>query len=130
VGLSAMALMLVILLTDKVLSPQYLLWLIAVLAAASILDPATWRPFVPWVLLVAAATQVEFPLLYRDLTHHTWPGLLVLTGRDILLAGLLIAPRPRSRSAGSQTRTPRTRAARERAADPPCRSLRQLAPTT
>ena len=91
VGLSAMTLMLVILLTDKVLSPQYLLWLIAVLAAVSLLDPATWRPFVPWVLAAAAATQAEFPLLYRDLTHRSWPGLLVLTGRDILLAGLLVA---------------------------------------
>jgi hypothetical protein len=27
----------------------------------------------------------------RDLAHHTWSGLLVLTGRDILLAGLLVA---------------------------------------
>ncbi len=91
VALSAVTVVLLTLVGDKVLSPQYLLWLIAVATAASLLDPKTWRPFVPWVLATAATTQLEFPLFYRDLTHPGWIGLTALTLRNLLLVGLLAA---------------------------------------
>jgi hypothetical protein len=77
--------------TDKVLSPQYLLWLLAVLVAACLLDPESWRPYVPWALGLTALTQLVFPWLYADLLRRAWPGLIVLSLRDLVLLGLLVA---------------------------------------
>ena len=91
VALTAMAVMVLTIATDKVFSPQYLLWLLAVLAGACLLDPESWRPFVPWTLGVTGLTGLVFPWLYVDLLHDTWPGLVVLTFRDLLFVALTIA---------------------------------------
>jgi hypothetical protein len=91
VALTAMATMLLTLITNKVFSPQYLLWLLAILAAACVLDPSTWRPYVPWVLLTCGLTSLAFPWLYKDVLGHGWPGLLALTARDIIVLGLALA---------------------------------------
>ena len=89
VALSAVTITLITIVTNKVLSPQYLLWLLAVLVAACLLDPESWRPVLPWVLGLLALTQVVFPWLYGDLLRRGWPGLLVLTARDLVLVALL-----------------------------------------
>jgi hypothetical protein len=91
IALSSVAIILVLLATDKVLSPQYFLWLLSVFVAACLLDPESWRPVVPWVLALAALTQLVFPWLYADLLRRAWPGLVVLTFRDMLLLALLAA---------------------------------------
>jgi hypothetical protein len=90
VALTAMSVLLLTLLTDKVLSPQYLLWLLAVMTGACLLDPDAWRPCVPWVLAAAALTGAAFPWLYGDVLHTGWPGLVVLTARDLVLVGLAV----------------------------------------
>jgi hypothetical protein len=91
VALSAVALALLTLCTDKVLSPQYLLWLLAILAAACILDAETWGPYVPWTLLACALTAVAFPWFYGDVLQTGWLGLLALTARDLVLLGMGVA---------------------------------------
>jgi hypothetical protein len=91
VALTAMALLLLTLLTDKVFSPQYLLWLLGVLAAACVLDPDTWRPYVPWTVLVCGLTATEFPWFYGDVLGTGWVGLLALTARDVILLGIAAA---------------------------------------
>jgi hypothetical protein len=91
VALSAVALVLLTLCTDKVLSPQYLLWLLAILAAACILDAETWGPYVPWTLLACALSAVAFPWFYGDVLQTGWLGLLALTARDMVLLGMAVA---------------------------------------
>lgn len=88
VAVTAMTVISATLLTDKVLSPQYLLWLVAIYAAACILDSTTWRPYLSWVLLVCALTALEFPWFYGDVLGTDWIGLLVLTARDGVLIGI------------------------------------------
>jgi len=90
VAITAVTMMLVILVTNKVFSPQYVLWLIAVVVAAAALDPSTWRPFVKPVLLLAALTHVVFPWFYGDVLFGAWFGLLVMTARDVVLVWLLV----------------------------------------
>jgi hypothetical protein len=90
VALSAVALLLVILVTNKVFSPQYVLWLLAVVVAAALLDPQTWRPFVKPMLALAAMTHLVFPLFYGDILYGAWLGLILMTARDVLLIGLLV----------------------------------------
>lgn len=81
------------LVTSKVLSPQYLLWLLPLAAAAA--GMARGRAVVVWaaVLLAAtAATQVVFPELYGHLTRRAelagW-AVLALAARNTLLVGLV-----------------------------------------
>jgi hypothetical protein len=90
VAVTSMALLLLVLLTDKAFSPQYVLWLLAVLAAACVLEPETWRPYVPWVLLLCGLTATVFPWRYGDVLGVGWFGLLALTARDVVLVGLAV----------------------------------------
>lgn len=91
VALTAMVLLVLTLVFNKVFSPQYLLWLLGILAAACVLDPATWRPYVRWVLLACGLTALAFPWFYSDVLGHGWFGLLALTARDVVLLGLAVA---------------------------------------
>jgi hypothetical protein len=82
--------------TGKVLSPQYLLWLLP--AAAAGLVVCGWsRRLRAWcvVLLAAAgATQLVFPTYYLSVIlpqPHTWLTIQILAGRNLLLVGLLVA---------------------------------------
>lgn len=86
------------LVSSKVLSPQYLLWLLPLAAAGlAVADSSRGvRRLRRWsgVLLVTAlATQLVFPVLYAGLTTHgagsTWVVLL-LAARNALLVWLLV----------------------------------------
>lgn len=110
-ALTSVAVLLLALATNKVFSPQYLLWLLGVLAAAAVLDPVAWRPFVPWALLACGLTAVAFPWYYGDVLGDGWVGLAALTARDAVVLGLAVA-------AGRQVLRPR-RAGRGTAASYP-----------
>jgi hypothetical protein len=90
VGLTAAVVLLASLLTNKVFSPQYVLWLLAIVVAAAVLDPDDWRGLVPAILGVAALTQLVFPILYGDVIYGAWFGLLILTARDLVLIGIAV----------------------------------------
>lgn len=91
VALTAVTLLLVSLVTNKVFSPQYVLWLLAVVVAAAVLDPATWQGYVKPVLVLATLTQLVFPLFYGDILFGAWLGVFILTARDLLLLWLLVS---------------------------------------
>lgn len=70
-------------LPTRVLSPQYLVWLVAAAAGLAV-QPAGRRAL--WTLAVAAAiSQVEFPFRYSQLRHLDWVDIGVLTLRNLLL---------------------------------------------
>ncbi|GAA4095443.1 glycosyltransferase 87 family protein [Nocardioides kongjuensis] len=84
--------------SGKVLSPQYLLWLLPVACAGlALLDGADRRRLARWtiVLLVAALlSHVLYPHAYRAFieAHSGWsvPAVGVLALRNLLLAGLCV----------------------------------------
>ncbi|MBF6469763.1 DUF2029 domain-containing protein [Nocardia beijingensis] len=81
----ALAAVLIALVTSRVLSPQYLVWAVAV-AAVCALDPrTTQRPVLLMVLATALLSQVEYPFVYDRVATGSWPGVLVLTVRNGLL---------------------------------------------
>jgi glycosyl transferase family 87 len=99
----------------KVLSPQYLIWLVPLGALAF-----AWRLHAPAAAVAAAAvlTQIEFPARYLEVVGRE-PGALTLVGLrngTLLLAlSLLAAAAARSRS---PARRPRPRSALRPARDP------------
>jgi hypothetical protein len=99
----------------RVLSPQYLIWLVPLGALAF-----AWRLHAPAAAVAAAAvlTQIEFPARYLEVVGRE-PGALTLVGLrngTLLLAlSLLAAAAARSRS---PARRPRPRSALRPARDP------------
>jgi Glycosyltransferase family 87 len=70
-------------LPTRVLSPQYLVWLVAAAAGLAV-QPAGRRAL--WVLATAAViSQVEFPFRYSQLRHLDRVDIGVLTLRNLLL---------------------------------------------
>lgn len=80
--------------TGKVLSPQYLLWLLPVVAAGLVVaDGRAIRGWAAGLLVAAALTQIVFPLTYGAITTGTgpplWVPVLALAGRNLVLVWLL-----------------------------------------
>jgi hypothetical protein len=71
--------------TSRVLSPQYLVWVAAV-AAVCLLDTGTqMRPVVPLLAAVAGLGQVLYPMHYEWLLSEGLLGLALQTARVLLL---------------------------------------------
>jgi dolichol-phosphate mannosyltransferase len=94
----AVAAVLAVVVTSKVLSPQYLLWVLPVAAAAWTAVPEAYaapaRRWTAGLLVATAATQVVFPLLYGTLVRGDQGALVValtLAVRNALLVALLVA---------------------------------------
>jgi hypothetical protein len=90
----------------KVLSPQYLLWIVALVAASSIRR----RIVAPLLLLVLGLTQLWVPDRFRELQALEWVTWIVLA-RNLLLVTLFVVLatglRARAAQAGEgATRTP------------------------
>jgi len=85
-----------LILTNKVFSPQYLLWLspvaIAMVAVAPRGDTGV-RRFVVLLLTVGILTQVIYPILYLWVSEIYWaniPGVMLLALRDLFLLGFVV----------------------------------------
>jgi hypothetical protein len=108
--------------TSKVLSPQYLLWLLPLSAAAvAVSGERSIRVWTGLLLVATATTQLVFPELYGNLTvdgapHRGWT-VLVLVARNALLVWLAVwaavrAVREVSGAARSSATRPDRRCAR------------------
>jgi hypothetical protein len=75
--------------TDKTLSPQYLIWVAALLAVVGVTHPAALpRAAVPVLLAACAITHLVFPLNYDQLVAGRLYAVLLLVARDVCLAAL------------------------------------------
>lgn len=75
--------------TDKTLSPQYLIWVTALLAVVGVTHPtALPRAAVPLLLVTCALTHLVFPLNYDQLVAGRPYAVLLLVARDAGLAAL------------------------------------------
>ncbi|MEZ0066632.1 hypothetical protein ABIA32_002644 [Streptacidiphilus sp. MAP12-20] len=81
-GLAAVLLFTV---TSRVISPQYLVWLIGVAAVCLTVEGSCQRP-VAWLLVAAVPlTTLEFPVMFGDLVNRTVLGTALITSRNLLL---------------------------------------------
>jgi hypothetical protein len=82
---AALTALLLFVVTSRVISPQYLVWLVGLAAVCLTSHRSTQRP-VAWLLLAASAvTCLEFPFLFGDVEHFRPVGSLVLVLRNLLL---------------------------------------------
>lgn len=87
-ALGVYGLMAALLGVGTVLSPQFLVWLIALGAVALCFNDVPLRWPVLAVLPIAALTQLVFPYWYEDIRTATARGVLLLAARNIALIGV------------------------------------------
>ncbi|NLU67678.1 glycosyltransferase 87 family protein [Streptomyces sp. HNM0574] len=73
--------------TSRVISPQYLLWLVGLAAVCLTLRASRQRPAAVLVLVATGVTFLEFPLHFADVVGSTPTGIALLLVRN----GLLVA---------------------------------------
>ncbi len=116
VARGSMLMTLVLLVFNKVGSPQYMTWLAAPVAVALVLGLPGWRTTALTVLGIGAATQLVFPWEYSQITFGGAGVTLVLAARNGALVWLLVhtakqllgspADRPRTPAASTRKSTP------------------------
>lgn len=82
-----------ILITDKVLSPQYILWLI--MPVAAVIDSLwsssrSWRTISLLCIVATALTQAVYPLGYNSLLHGDLGTTIVLVVRNLCLVAIWV----------------------------------------
>ncbi|SMH33733.1 Protein of unknown function [Rathayibacter oskolensis] len=87
--LLSLALVLVLIDTNKVLSPQYIVWLAPPVIAGLVVGARDFATPAKLTLLIAALTQLVYPYLYLFLLYSNAVMVVVLTVRNALLLVLL-----------------------------------------
>jgi hypothetical protein len=92
----------------KVLSPQFLMWVIPLGALAF-----GWRLYAlaAAVALAAVLTQVEFPAHYLQLIHRNWAVVGLVAVRNVVLASVVVLSLRELKPRGQQQLLDRRRAA-------------------
>ncbi|WP_424321734.1 hypothetical protein [Kocuria tytonicola] len=80
----------VLIVFNKVGSPQFMVWLAPVIMVGLLHDRVRWRTPALLVLGIAATTFVIYPLFYTPLIHANPVMAAVLTVRNVLLVALLL----------------------------------------
>ncbi|MYW21229.1 DUF2029 domain-containing protein [Streptomyces sp. SID2955] len=76
--------------TSRVISPQYLIWLIGLAAVCLTSRHTSQRPVAVLVLAASALSTVAYPLCYHEVIAGTWPGCLLMLARNGLLAAAAV----------------------------------------
>jgi hypothetical protein len=82
---AAFAALLVFTTTSRVISPQYMVWLVGVGALCVTLQGTVQRLPILLVLIATALTTLEFPIFFGHVTRSDIWGFLLLTTRNALL---------------------------------------------
>ncbi len=86
----ALVIVLVSMITSRVLSPQYFVW-VGAIAAVCLLSPQTvMRPVIVLLMPVAALGQVLYPMHYNWLMSDDWQQLMVQTVRVLLVVAATV----------------------------------------
>ncbi|MFJ5216566.1 glycosyltransferase 87 family protein [Streptomyces sp. NPDC088354] len=82
---AALTAVLLFVVTSRVLSPQYLIWLIGLASVCLLHRGTSQRPVAALLVAATVLTTLDFPLLFRDLLDGSVLAVGVLTARNLLL---------------------------------------------
>ncbi|MFE9899967.1 glycosyltransferase 87 family protein [Streptomyces achromogenes] len=89
---AALSAVLLFTVTSRVISPQYMIWLIGLAAVCLTSRHTGQRPVAVLVLAASALSTVAFPMYYREVIDGTWAGcLLMLTRNGLLTAAAVLS---------------------------------------
>ncbi|MEU3983685.1 glycosyltransferase family 87 protein [Streptomyces sp. NPDC026672] len=71
--------------TSRVISPQYMVWLLGLAAVCLTSRHTVQRPVAALVLAATAVSAAVYPTLYAEVMHGTWTGSLLMLLRNGLL---------------------------------------------
>ncbi|MFH8620310.1 glycosyltransferase 87 family protein [Streptomyces vietnamensis] len=91
---AALAAVLLFTVTSRVISPQYMIWLLGLAAVCMTSRATVMRPVALLLLPAAALSSLAYPVLYDEVVTGTTTGLAVMVLRNaLLLAAALLAAR-------------------------------------
>ncbi|MFF4561088.1 glycosyltransferase family 87 protein [Streptomyces sp. NPDC001435] len=76
--------------TSRVISPQYMIWLVGLAAVCLTSRHTVQRPVAVLVLAATAVSAVAYPALYAEVVGCTWTGCLLMLVRNGLLAAAAV----------------------------------------
>jgi len=82
---AALSAVLLFTVTSRVISPQYLVWLLGLAAVCLTSRHTTQRPVALLITTAAAVSTLAYPVLYDDVVACTWTGSLLMLVRNGLL---------------------------------------------
>jgi hypothetical protein len=83
---AALAAVLLFTVTSRVISPQYMVWLLGLAAVSLTSRHTTQRPVAALLVAATALSTVVYPFLYDEVIASTWTGCLLMLARNGLLA--------------------------------------------
>ncbi|MDX6363245.1 MAG: hypothetical protein QOC85_2255 [Streptomyces sp.] len=72
--------------TSRVISPQYMVWLLGLSAVCLTARHTTQRPVAALIVAATAVSSVVYPAMYGEVIASTWTGCLLMLLRNGLLA--------------------------------------------
>ncbi|MYQ66267.1 glycosyltransferase 87 family protein [Streptomyces doudnae] len=87
---AALSAVLLFTVTSRVISPQYLIWLLGLAAVCLTSRHTVQRPVTVLVLVAAAVSSVVYPVLYGQVIASTWTGCALMVVRNGLLAAAAV----------------------------------------
>ncbi|MED7825122.1 glycosyltransferase family 87 protein [Streptomyces chiangmaiensis] len=82
---AALSAVLLFTVTSRVISPQYMIWLIGLAAVCLTSRHTTQRPVALLLLAATAVSAVEYPAYYEEVINSTWTGCVLMLVRNGLL---------------------------------------------
>lgn len=87
---AALSAVLLFTVTSRVISPQYMIWLLGLAAVCLTSRHTTQRAVAALIVAATAVSTVEYPALYADVIHSTWTGCALMVVRNGLLAAAAV----------------------------------------
>ncbi|MEU2228500.1 glycosyltransferase family 87 protein [Streptomyces sp. NPDC018347] len=87
---AALSAVLLFTVTSRVISPQYMIWLIGLAAVCLTSRQTGQRPVAVLVLAASALSTVVYPMCYREVIDGSWAGCLLMLARNGVLTAAAV----------------------------------------
>ncbi|MFF7631833.1 glycosyltransferase 87 family protein [Kitasatospora sp. NPDC008050] len=87
---AALAALLIFTVSSRVISPQYMVWLVGLAAVCLTVRGSSQRPVAVMILITTVLTTLEFPLNFGQVVTSSGIGVTIISARNLLLLAATI----------------------------------------